>query len=206
MSKTKFKKDYYAEVSGDFNMEKEKEKERISTDHALYLVSTLDLPYTISCISGHYCCSITDEHGEEISRSDCYSTFSDAIMSALHVLGRDEDTFKTLTGLKKQESEITILPDGSAFSVISLPLPDDHWLFAEPESGYEKPPMPMRIGTDDPRRSEMKEMLQQAGRYAIRAVTSNGEIDDFDPDALIQNLIIGMLGYNTSDGVSSCDP
>lgn len=71
---------------GDFNMEKE--KERISTDHALYLISTLDRPYTISHRGGHYCCSITDEHGEEISKSDCYQTFSDAIMSALHVLGR----------------------------------------------------------------------------------------------------------------------
>lgn len=42
-------------------------------------------------------------------------------------------------------------------------------------------------------------MLQQAGRYAIRATTSNGKIDDFDPDALIQNLIIGMLGYTSDD-------
>ena len=100
-------------------------------------------------------------------------------------------------------SEITVLPDGHAFGVIDFPLSKDHWLFAEPESGYEIPPMPMRIGTDDPRRSEMKEMLQQAGRYAVRAATSNGKIDDFDPDAIIQNLIVGMLGYNTPDGLSS---
>lgn len=99
-------------------------------------------------------------------------------------------------------SKITVLPDGSAFGVISLPLPNGHWLFAEPESGCEEPPMPMQMGTDDPRRVEMKEMLQRAGRYAIRAATSNGKINDFDPDALIQNLIIGMLGYNTTDGVS----
>ena len=97
-------------------------------------------------------------------------------------------------------SEITVLPDGSAFGTISLPLPDDHWLFAEPESGYENPPMPMRIGTDDPRRREMKEMLQQAGRYAVRAATANGKVDNYDPDAVIQNLIVGMLGYNTPDG------
>lgn len=99
-------------------------------------------------------------------------------------------------------SEITVLPDGSAFGVMSLPLPDNHWLFAEPESGYEEPPMPMQMGTDDPCREEMKEKLWQAGKYAIRAATSNGEINDFDPDALIQNLVIGMLGYNTLDGLS----
>lgn len=62
--------------------------------------------------------------------------------------------------------------------------------------------MPMRIGTNDPRRAEMKEMLQKAGRYAVRSATANGELDDFDPDALIQNLIVGMLGYNTLDGLS----
>ncbi len=99
-------------------------------------------------------------------------------------------------------SEITVLPDGSAFGVMSLPLPDDHWLFAEPESGYEKPPIPMQMGTDDPRRVEMKKKLQQAGRYAIRTATANGKIVDFDPDALIQSLVVGMLGYNTSDGLS----
>ena len=106
---------------------------------------------------------------------------------------------KTMT---EKQAEITILPDGSAFEVLTLPLPDDHWLFAQPESGCEEPPAPMRMGTDDPRRSEMKKMLQQAGRYAIRGATSNGELDDFDPDALIQNLVIGMLGYNTPDGLS----
>ncbi len=99
-------------------------------------------------------------------------------------------------------SEITVLPDGHAFGVMSLPLPDDHWLFADPESGYEKPPMPMQMGTDDPRRPEMEEKLRQAGRYAIRAATSNGKIDDYDPDAIIQNLIVGMLGFFTSDGLS----
>lgn len=99
-------------------------------------------------------------------------------------------------------SEITVLPDGSAFAVMSLPLPDDHWLFAKSESGHEKPPIPMRMSTDGPRRAEMRKKLQQAGRYAIRAATMNGKIDDFDPDALIQNLIVGMLGYNTPDGLS----
>jgi hypothetical protein len=51
-------------------------------------------------------------------------------------------------------SEITVLPDGSAFGVMSFPLPDDHWLFADPESGYEEPPAPMRMGTNNPTRAE----------------------------------------------------
>lgn len=99
-------------------------------------------------------------------------------------------------------NDLTVLPDGSAFGMISLPLPDDHWLYAEPESGYEEPPAPIRMGTDDPDRQKMEEMLTQAGRYAVRSATANGAFDDFDPDALVTNLIIGMLGYYTKDGKS----
>jgi len=86
--------------------------------------------------------------------------------------------------------------------VISFPLPKDHWLFAESEDGPEEPPTPMRMGLDDERRKEMESALRQAGQYAIRAATANGTDDDYDPDSIIQNLIVGMLGYHTSDGLS----
>lgn len=42
--------------------------------------------------------------------------------------------------------------------------------------------------------------LKKAGQYAVRCATENGTINDFDPDALIQNLIVGFLGYHTEDG------
>lgn len=100
---------------------------------------------------------------------------------------------------------VAALPDGSGFAVMSLPLPENHWIYGdstlEDEWGLESPPMPMRTGTDDPRREELRKMLIAAGKYAVRASTMKGKGMGFDPDALIQNLIVGMLGYHTPDGL-----
>ena len=94
---------------------------------------------------------------------------------------------------------VNILPDGSAFAIMSFPLPKDHWLLAE---GYNEPPMPFQRGTADPARQEWADKIREAGRYAIRASTMNGKEMDFDPDAMLQNLVVGMLGYWTLDGLS----
>ena len=47
------------------------------------------------------------------------------------------------------------------------------------------------------------EAIKTAGRYAVRCATMNGKEMDFDPDALLQNLVVGFLGYWTEDGRSS---
>jgi hypothetical protein len=83
--------------------------------------------------------------------------------------------------------------------VISVPLPEDHWLTAE---GVNNSPMPFRMGTDDPRRGEWVEKISKAARYAVRASTMNGKSVDFDPDAMVENFVVGMLGYWTRDGES----
>ena len=88
------------------------------------------------------------------------------------------------------------LPDGSGAAVGSLPLPKDHWLYTE---GHNVPPMPMRIGVG-PGRSALAEDIREAARFAIRASTMNGKEVDFDPDAMVNNMIIGLLGYWTEDG------
>lgn len=93
-------------------------------------------------------------------------------------------------------------PDGSGFATVSFPLPKDHWIYKE---GFNVPPMPFRLGT---RQSEMRELvskkIREVAKYAIRASTMNGTEIDFDPDAMVQNFVIGMLGYHTEDGLS-CD-
>ena len=83
------------------------------------------------------------------------------------------------------------LPDGSGFAVVSFPLPRDHWLYAD---GDNIPPMPFRLGVDDPRRAEWVAKVQEAARYAVRASTMNGKAADFDPDAMVTNIIIGLIG------------
>jgi hypothetical protein len=96
--------------------------------------------------------------------------------------------------------EAVELPDGSGFAVMSLPLPADHWLT---QPGFSVPPMPFRRGANHPEREPWANAIREAGKYAIRASTMNGQEIDFDPDAMLQNLVVGMLGYWTDNGLSS---
>lgn len=104
-------------------------------------------------------------------------------------------------------SPITVLPDGSACFTMSLPLPKDHWSYdTEP---IETPAL-LRVGnrkTIDVKatRDELVKMVREATRYAWRATSGNGKIDDIDPDALVKNMVIGLLGYWTSDGHEDSD-
>jgi hypothetical protein len=93
------------------------------------------------------------------------------------------------------------LPDGSACFTASFPLPKDHWLYAV---GLGEPPAPWRVG-EGALRSEWAAKITAAARYAIRGATMSGQESDFDPDAMVQNMIVGMLGYWTHDGFSHLD-
>lgn len=89
------------------------------------------------------------------------------------------------------------LPDGSGAATMSIPLRKDHWIYQE---GFNEPPMPFRKGTADKERDVWVDKVRAAAKYAIRASTMNGKEIDFDPDAMVQNMVIGMLGYYTVDG------
>ena len=93
------------------------------------------------------------------------------------------------------------LPDGSGYATASFPLPKDHWIYKE----TGEPPVPFLMGTDNPDREEWCRKIWEAGKYAVKGATLNGEEMDFDPDALIQNLVVGMLGYHTPDGKSTLE-
>lgn len=96
--------------------------------------------------------------------------------------------------------EAARLPDGSGMAIVSFPLPADHWLLKD---GFNNPPMPFRMGSDDPRRECFERQIGAAAEYAIRASTMNGKDSDFDPDAMRRNFITAMLGYWTADGLSN---
>ena len=98
--------------------------------------------------------------------------------------------------------DCAVLPDGSGFAVMSMPLPKDHWLTADHDN---VPPMPYRLGTDSPFHQLAVEKIREAAKYAIRASTMNGAELDFDPDAMVQNFVTGLLGYWTPTGLSSDD-
>ena len=88
------------------------------------------------------------------------------------------------------------LPDGSGAFVASWPLPKTHWIYTK-ESDVR--PAPMRIGIG-PKRSELAAQIREVARYAIRGATMSGTEMDFDPDALVQNMVVGLLGKWTEDG------
>lgn len=96
-----------------------------------------------------------------------------------------------------------VFPDGHAFMTADFPLPKDHWIYQTDKDGFTPPPpMPFRMGGNDPRRQAFNDMIRAAARYAVKASTRNGKDEDFDPDAMVQNMVVGMLGYHTDDGLS----
>jgi hypothetical protein len=84
----------------------------------------------------------------------------------------------------------TILPDGSAFAVFSLPLPDDHWIYERDDEGFiPKAPLPY------PGKEPLTwREVEEAAKYAVRASTNCGKEMDFDPDALVRNMAMALLG------------
>jgi hypothetical protein len=91
-----------------------------------------------------------------------------------------------------EQEPVKILPDGSAFGVMSFPLPDDHWLYAPNEykdGEYEPIDLPKPILTH-----ELRDAVVAAVRYAVRGATMRGQETDFDPDALVQNAVYALCG------------
>ena len=96
----------------------------------------------------------------------------------------------------QQQEPVTILPDGSAFAVVSYPLPKEHWLYAERqyEEGAEEP---IELGKPILTHA-LRDAVVAAVRYAIRGATNCGKESDFDPDALVQNAVYALCGPFTS--------
>ena len=109
------------------------------------------------------------------------------------------DIKRLIADIGGKVDDVVVLPDGSGFATASFPLPQNHWSI---QPGLNVPPMSFRM-IECPQRREMAEKVRAAIRYAYRAATMNGKETDLDPDALVQNAIVGLLGYHTADGLSS---
>lgn len=78
------------------------------------------------------------------------------------------------------------LPDGSGFFTASFPLPKTHWVYAE---GRDERPSPVGVNS-----VLLHKHVVAAVRYAIRDATRNGTIKDFDPDCIVQQTVVALLG------------
>ncbi len=108
------------------------------------------------------------------------------------------------------KDSLMLIPDGDGVHgcfTASFPLPKDVWLTVV---GCNDPAMGLRCGTSESigirgqhwNRNQLADAVKAAGRYAVRASTMNGKEEDFDPDAMVQNFICGLLGYWTPNGIS----
>lgn len=86
---------------------------------------------------------------------------------------------------------VTVLPDGSAVMLTSTPLPKDHWLYEGTENNLPKCVLTSEIVQDS---EKLKYLIRTAGKYAIKTCTRNGQDMDFDPDAMLQALVLALLG------------
>ena len=82
------------------------------------------------------------------------------------------------------------LLDGSGFAVGSFPLPKTHWLYAEDEL---VPPTPI-VESYGANAAWWRARIVEASRYAVRSATGRGTIVDFDPDALVQAMLLALVG------------
>lgn len=108
--------------------------------------------------------------------------------------GMRSDELAVLTKERLNMSDYTILPDGSAFGVMSFPLPQDHWLYAPPCQAWDEK---RDTAADTPHpilTHEQRDAVIAAVRYAIRGATMCGKEQDFDPDALVQNAVYALCG------------
>ena len=64
--------------------------------------------------------------------------------------------------------------------------------------------MPLRMLPAE--RCKWQAKVREAVKYAVRGATMSGKDMDFDPDALVQNALVGLFGYHTEDGLSDIDP
>lgn len=94
---------------------------------------------------------------------------------------------------------------------ITTTAPEDHWLT---RSGNGDSPAPFRTAAKESltatwsdgrvapplSRHQLADRIVDAAQYAMRAVTLNGTATTFDPDALIDALVVGLLGYWTDTG------
>ncbi len=98
-----------------------------------------------------------------------------------------------------RESTENVAP-GLASGTPFIVLPAGHWL----HEAAGKPPMGSRLGTDNAVYEERTKKLIRAGMYALR-VSLEHSSQGIDPDDLILNLVIGLHGYATPDGLPVAD-
>jgi len=98
------------------------------------------------------------------------------------------------------------LGDGSGFATMSFPLPEDHWLYTTDKYGFTpNPEYRLLVGGHYKTRRYLEDQMLPGVQHGIKAATSNGRLEDFDPDALAKNVLIANFGVYTETGLSGSE-
>ncbi len=92
------------------------------------------------------------------------------------------------------------LDDGSGFMLANLPLPKDHWIYEKREYKEHVEGTLGYLVTQETYQ-DLKQKVQTAVKLAIQGATMSGKDMDFDPDALVQNAVVELLGHNRTSEV-----
>jgi hypothetical protein len=79
--------------------------------------------------------------------------------------------------------------DNHGYATISYPLPKNHWI-------YQKNPVDPPDRIYSPITNELRHDIIESAKWAIRAATDSGRIEDFDPDAILQNILFAFSQKN----------
>ena len=101
--------------------------------------------------------------------------------------------------------EVGIYPDGeSGSAVMSMPLPDDHWLNKTDDDGNIGEARPtMLLGGDALSREFLTQAIRPGVQHGLRDATRAGREEDFDPDAVVAGTLRGLFGVFTATGRAS---
>ena len=73
-------------------------------------------------------------------------------------------------------------------------LPEDHWLYKPRSLAYD---IKRDVNADTPLpfvSKENRNAVRMAAQWAIRSATDNGQVADFDPDAMVQSFVYALCG------------
>lgn len=105
-------------------------------------------------------------------------------------------------------SGVTVLPDGSAFAVMSYKLPEDHWSTAEVLEGEKMTGECSNMACPPESRVQryLGAQIELATKVGYRGASMYGKVSDIDPDALTQNVRFALLGPLSTASVDHTNP
>jgi hypothetical protein len=106
---------------------------------------------------------------------------------------------KRVAEFMQSKSELHVMRDADgkvvhAFATASFPLPSSHWIYQRDPDGFHPAQPPPLFNESARLQPKLRQQLLEAMRWAVQVSTNCGRDTDFDPDALVMNLLTACFG------------